>query len=156
MLEDLDNRKVAFFKGKEKNPSGKGKRAGKDGAKPPGQADSQKIQGQCWNCGKTGHQSKDCWARPQRCERQVWQRWRKERQVSRCWMENLPGISSLEAQLRARWVCRSTTVGTIDKIECTALDLCATTMAQQEVANPRWRAFNVDTWSWRNCVADER
>ena len=40
---------------------------------------------------------------------------------------------------------RSTTVGTIDTIECTALDLCATTMAQQEVVNPRWMAFNVDT-----------
>ena len=39
----------------------------------------------------------------------------------------------------------STTVGTIDTIECTALDLCATTMAQQEVVNPRWIAFNVDT-----------
>ena len=40
---------------------------------------------------------------------------------------------------------KSTTVGTIDTIECTALDLCATTMAQKEVVNPRWIAFNVDT-----------
>ena len=39
----------------------------------------------------------------------------------------------------------STTVGTVDAIECTALDLCATTMARQEVDNPRWIAFNVDT-----------
>ena len=39
----------------------------------------------------------------------------------------------------------STTAGTIDTIKCTALDLCATTMAQQEVVNPRWMAFNVDT-----------
>ena len=39
----------------------------------------------------------------------------------------------------------STTVGTIDTIECTALDLCATTMAQQEVVNSRWIALNVDT-----------
>ena len=39
----------------------------------------------------------------------------------------------------------STTVDTIDTIECTASDLCATTMAQQEVVNPRWTAFNVDT-----------
>ena len=39
----------------------------------------------------------------------------------------------------------STTVGTIDAIGCSALDLCATTMAQQEVVNPRWIAFNVDT-----------
>ena len=36
-------------------------------------------------------------------------------------------------------------VGTIDTIECTALDLCAATMAQSEVVNPRWIAFNVDT-----------
>ena len=35
----------------------------------------------------------------------------------------------------------STTVGAIDTIECTALHLCATTMAQQEVANPHWTAF---------------
>ena len=34
----------------------------------------------------------------------------------------------------------STTVGTIDTIECTSLDLCA-----QEIVNPRWIAFNVDT-----------
>ena len=39
----------------------------------------------------------------------------------------------------------STTVGTIETIECTALDLCATTMAQQKAVNPRWIAFNVDT-----------
>ena len=34
----------------------------------------------------------------------------------------------------------STTVGTIDTIECTSLDLCA-----QEIANPCWISFNVDT-----------
>ena len=34
----------------------------------------------------------------------------------------------------------STTVGTIDTIECTSLDLCA-----QEIVNPRWIAFNEDT-----------
>ena len=33
----------------------------------------------------------------------------------------------------------------IDTVECTALDLCATAMAQQEIVNPRWIAFNVDT-----------
>ena len=41
------------FKGSGKNPIGKGKGAGKDGAKSQGQANAQKIQGQCWNCGKT-------------------------------------------------------------------------------------------------------
>ena len=40
----------------------------------------------------------------------------------------------------------STTVGTVDAIECTALEsLCATALTQQESANPRWIAFNVDT-----------
>ena len=38
----------------------------------------------------------------------------------------------------------STTVGTVNAIECTALDLCATALAQQEIVNPRWIAFNVD------------
>ena len=40
------------FKGKVKKPTGKGEGAGKDGAKSSGQANVQKIQGQCWNCGK--------------------------------------------------------------------------------------------------------
>ena len=39
----------------------------------------------------------------------------------------------------------STTVGTVDAIQCTALDLCATALTQQEIVNPRWIAFNVDT-----------
>ena len=39
----------------------------------------------------------------------------------------------------------STTVGTVDAIECTALDLCATALTQQEIVNPRWIAFNVET-----------
>ena len=39
----------------------------------------------------------------------------------------------------------STTVGTVDAIECTALDLCATALTQQEIVNPRWTACNVDT-----------
>ena len=34
---------------------------------------------------------------------------------------------------------------TVDAIECTTLDLCATALTQQEVVNPRWIAFNVDT-----------
>ena len=39
----------------------------------------------------------------------------------------------------------STKVVTVDAIECTALDLCATALTQQEIVNPRWIAFNVDT-----------
>ena len=40
---------------------------------------------------------------------------------------------------------QGTTVGTVDAIECTVLDLCATALTQQEIVNPRWIAFNVDT-----------
>ena len=43
----------------------------------------------------------------------------------------------------------STTVGTIDAIECTALDLCATALTQQEIVSPRWIALNVDTGAGR-------
>ena len=39
----------------------------------------------------------------------------------------------------------STTVGMVDAIECTALDLCATALTQQEIVNHRWTAFKVDT-----------
>ena len=39
----------------------------------------------------------------------------------------------------------STTVGTVDATECAALDLCATAKKKQEIVNPRWMAFNVDT-----------
>ena len=36
----------------------------------------------------------------------------------------------------------STTVGTVDVIECTPLDLCATALTQQEIdVNPRWKAL---------------
>ena len=124
------------FQGKGKNSIGKWKRAGKDGAKSSGQANAQKLQGWCLNCGKTGHQSKDCWAskvtaatesrtiefswKGQRCERQVRQRWRKERQVQRCWStclesanwksrhrrrkqaRRLVRLTQLNAQ---RWIC---------------------------------------------------
>ena len=67
MLEDSDNGKDEVFpKGKGKNPTGAGKGMGagkdvKDGAKSSGRENTPKIQGQCWNCGKTGHQFKDCW-----------------------------------------------------------------------------------------------
>ena len=70
-FEDLDSGKWRPpSKGKGKNPNGTGKGAGRDGAKSSGQARVQKIQGQCWNCRKTGRQSKDCWARPQQQQSQ--------------------------------------------------------------------------------------
>ena len=50
----------------------------------------------------------------------------------------------------------STTVGMVDAIECTALDLCATALTQQEMVNSRWIAFNVDTGAGRNRMVNER
>ena len=55
-----------FPKGKGKNSTGLGKgkgtgKDGKDGAKSSGRVNTPKTQSQCWNCGKTGHQYKDCW-----------------------------------------------------------------------------------------------
>ena len=62
MLETSDNGKDETFpKGKNATGIGKGKGAGKDGAKSSGRANTPKTQSQCWSCGKTGHQSKDCW-----------------------------------------------------------------------------------------------
>ena len=151
-------------KGKGKNTTGKEKGAGKDGATSSGQANAQKIQGQCWNGGKTGHQSKDCWARPQQQQSQGESnspgkgndvkgksgegggKKGKSKDAGapvRNQQTGSPVASSVASS--APQVETSTTVGTIDTIECTASDLCATTMAQQEVVNPRWIAFNVDT-----------
>ena len=65
MLEDSGNGKdEPFPKERERTQLAKeGDR--KRWCKIIGGANTQKIQGQCWNCGKRGHQSKDCWARPQ-------------------------------------------------------------------------------------------
>ena len=73
----------------------------------------------------------------------------EERKASPKMLEHLFGISKLVVQSSLVASCTpqtetSTTVGTIDTIGRTALDRCATTMAQQ-VVNPRWIAFNVDT-----------
>ena len=67
MLEDSDSGKDEILpKGKGKNSTGAGKgkgtgKDGKDGAKSSGRVNTPKIQSQCWNCGKTGYQYKDCW-----------------------------------------------------------------------------------------------
>ena len=115
-------------------------------------------------CGKTGHQSKDCWARPQQQQSQGQSNSLgkgndvkgksgkgggmkdKSKDAGALVCNQQPGcpVASLVA-LSAPQTEISTSVCTIDTIECTALHLCATTMAQQEVVNPRWIAFNVDT-----------
>ena len=115
-------------------------------AKPSTQANAQKIQGQCWNCRKAGHHSKDCWARPQkqqsqghsnslgkgkRCERQVKQRWRKDKQVQRCW-----STCSESANWKSSWHDW--------QVECTPLDLCATSTARGFKFSLK-RLFSVDT-----------
>ena len=145
-------------KGKEKNPTGKGKGAGKDGAKSSGQSSTQKIQGQCWNCGKTGHQPKDCWARPQQQQNQGQSDSSGKRNDAKgksgkggrkgkskdagalVWNQQTETPVASSVTSSAPQSETSTTVGTIDTIECTSLDLC-----KQEIVNPRWIAFNEDT-----------
>ena len=140
-------------RGKVKNPTGKGKGAGKDGAKF-----SEKIQGQCCNFGKTDYQAKDCWARPQQQQNQGESnssgkgnetKGKSSKGGKKCeskdagalvWNQQTetPVVNSVTSSASKSET--STTVGTIDTIECTSLDLCA-----QEIVNPRWIAFNVDT-----------
>ena len=161
----------SFSKGKGKNPTGtgKGKGAGKDGkygAKSSGRANTPKIQGQCWNCGKTGHQFKDCWTNLGRWPQQQSQgqsnslgkgndvkgksgkgggkKGKSKDAGAHGWNQQPSPVASSVA-LSAPQTETSTTVGTVDAIECTALDLCATALTQQETVNPRWIAFNVDT-----------
>ena len=153
-----------FSKGKGKNPTGtgKGKGTGKDGAKSSGRANTQKIQGQCWNCGKTGHQSKDCWARPQQQSQgqsnspgkgndvkgksgKGGGKKGKSKDAGALVWNQQPSRAASSVASSAPQTETSTTVGTVDAIECTALDLCATALTQQEIVNPRWIAFNVDT-----------
>ena len=86
--------------------------------------------------------------RGKRCERQVRQRWRKERQVQRCWSTCVE--SKLEVQLRARWRRlhrrrkQAQRLVRLSRLNAQRW-ICATTMARQEVVSPRWIAFNVDT-----------
>ena len=147
-----------FSKGKGNNPTGKGKGTGKNGAKSSGRATTQKIQGQCLNCGK----SKDCWARPQQQSQGQSSSHGKGNDVkgksgkgggkkgkskdagALVWNQQPSPVASSVAS-SAPQTETSTTVGTVDAIECTALDLCATALTQQEIVNPRWIAFNVDT-----------
>ena len=142
-------------KGKWNIPIGKGKNPT---AKSSGQSKTQKIQGQCRNCGKTGHQSKDCWAMPQQQQNQGQSNSsgkgndakRKSGKGGKngkskdarafVWKQQTETPVASSVTSSAPQSETSTTVGTIDTTECTSLDLCA-----QEIVNPRWIAFNVDT-----------
>ena len=153
-----------FFqrKGKEPTGTGKGKGTGKDGAKLSGRANSQKIQGQCWNCEKTGHQSKDCWARPQQQSQGQSnspgkgndvkgknQARVEERKENPKMLEHLCGISKLEVQLRAWWHRlhhrrkQAQRLARLTRLSAQRW-ICAR-LHWQEIVNPRWIAFNVDT-----------
>ena len=153
-----------FSEGKRKNSTGtgEGKGTGKDGAKSSGRANTQKIQGQCWSCGKTGHQSKDCWARPQQQSQGQSNSLGKGNDVkgksgkgggkkgkskyveALVWNQQPSPVASSVASSTPQTET-STTVGTVDAIECTAFDLCATALTQQEIVNSHWIAFNMDT-----------
>ena len=63
-LGQWEGRNYSKGKGKNSTGTGKGKGTGrdrKDGANISGRSNTPKTQSQCWNCGKTGHQYKDCW-----------------------------------------------------------------------------------------------
>ena len=165
MLADSDNGRddpLPKERGKGKNSTGKGNGAGKDGAKSSGQPNTHKIQGQCWNCGKTGHQSKDCWARPQQQQNQGrlnssgkgndakgksgkgGKKGKSKDAGALVWNQQTGTPVATSVMSSAPQSETSTTVGTIETIECTSLEMCA-----QEIVNPCWTAF-----SWWNCVAD--
>ena len=138
---------------------------GKDGAKSSGRVNTPKTQSQCWNCGKTGHQHKDCWVNLGRWPQQQSQghsnspgqgsdakgkpgkgggkKGKSKDAGALVWNQQPSPVASSVASSTPQTET-STTVGTVDAIECTALDLCATALTQQEIVNPRWIAFNVD------------
>ena len=116
------------------------------------------IQGQSWICGRTSHQLKDCWATPQQQQNQgqsnssgkgygaksksgkSGKKSKSKDAGARVWNQQAETPVASSVTSFAPQSETSTTVGTIDTIECTSLDLCA-----QELVNPRWIAFIVDT-----------
>ena len=156
MLEDLDNGGKV-----ERNPTDKGKGAGTDGAKSSGQANAQKIQGQCWNCWKKqvinrripgeGHSSNRVNRMLLKRRNEVkgesgkggGKRGESKDAGSLVWNQQTGSPVTSSVASSAPQTETSRMVGTIGTIERAASDLCATTMAQQEVVNPRWIAFNL-------------
>ena len=163
MLEGSDSGKDEIFpKGKNSTGTGKGKgtgKDGKDGAKSSGRVNTPKTQSQCWNCGKTGHQYKDCWVNLGRWPQQQSQghsnspgkgsdakgkpgkgggkKGKSKDAGALVWNQQPSPVASSVASSTPQ-TGTSTTVGTVVAIECTALDLCATALTQQEIVNPRW------------------
>ena len=153
-----------FPKGKGKNSTGTGKgkgtgKDGKDGAKSSGRVNTPKTQSQCWNCGKTGHQYKDCWVNLGRWPQQQIQghsnspgkggdakgkpgkgggkKGKSKDAGALVWNQQPSPVASSVASSTPQTET-STTVGTVVAIECTVLDLCATALTQLEIVNPRW------------------
>ena len=134
--------------------------------KSSGRANTPKTQSKFWNCGKTGHQYKDCWVNLGRWPQQQSQghsnspgkgsdancksgegagkKGESKDAGALVWNGHPSPVASSVASSTPQTET-STTVGTVDAIECTALDLYATAFTQQEIVNPRWIAFNVDT-----------
>ena len=123
-----------------------------------------KTQSQCWNCRKTGYQYKNCWLgrwpQPQsqghsnshgkgsdekgKSGKGGGKKRKSKDDGALVWNQQQSPVASSVASSTLQTET-STTVGTVDAIECTALDLCASALTQQEIVNPRWIAFNVDT-----------
>ena len=129
-----------FQKGRGRTPLAKGKEQERT---VRSLQDNRRIAGQ----GHSRDRTKDIQILLDRetTRRQVWQRWKSNYAGALVWNRQTEtpvasSVTSSEPQTET-----STMVGTIDTIECTALDLCATSIAQQEVVNPRWIAFNADT-----------
>ena len=125
--------RTKFFQGKGKNSTGTGKGKGK-------------TQSQCWNCGKTGHQYKDCWVNLGRWPQQQSQghsnspgkgsdakgksgkgggKKGKAKDAGALVWNQQPSPAASSVASSTPQTEKNTTVGTVDAIECTALDLCA-------------------------------
>ena len=71
----------------------------------------------------------------------------KERQFQRCWSTCLESAHRLHRRRK-----QTQRLVRLTRFECTALDLCATTMAQQEGRESSLDSLQCGHSSWRNCV----
>ena len=176
----MERTKFFHRKGKESHTgTGKGKgtgKDGKDGAKSSGRANTPKTQSQCWSCGKTGHQYKDCWVNLGRWPQQQSQghsnslgkgrdakgksgkgggKKGKSKDARALVLNQRPSPAASSVGSSTPQTETSTTVGTFDAIECTALDLCATALTAGN-CEPSLDSLQCGYWNWRNHMANER
>ena len=172
MLEDSDNGKDEILPKERENPTerkGNRNRWKRWCEIIRTSEHTENSKSQCWNCGKTGHQYKDCWVNLGRWPQQQSQghsnypgkgsdakgklgkgdgkKGKSKDAGALVWNQHPSPVASSVASSTPQTET-SATVGTVDAIECTALDLCATALTQQEIVNPRW--------IWRNRMANER